>query len=314
MRPFRFGVQAYGAAGGDGWRQLARTAEAAGYSILTMPDHFGEKAAVMPSLVAAADATERLRVGPLVMNNDLWNPVQLARDAATVDVLSGGRFELGVGAGWRLEDYRWAGRERDPAGERIERLGEGLHVMKGAFSGEPFSFSGRHYQVSGLEGWPPPVQRPHPPIFVGGSGPKILAIAAREADVVGVHINLSAGDFVIGRGAAHREQGATAAEIDRRLEWIRREAGARFESLELHLFLLEVAITERPREAAARFAPAYALSEEEMLGSPYFQFGTADGIAAALEEVRARFGISYVTVRLDHLELFAPVVERLAGR
>ena len=313
-RPFRFGAQLYGDDNRHRWIAKVRKAESIGYSVVTMPDHFGERVAIWPSIVAAADATTRLRFGSMTVNNDLWNPVMLAREAATTDVLTDGRLEVGLGAGWRSVDYEWTGIPRDRVGVRIARLVESVEVLKKAFAGRRFDFHGKYYQVDGVEGWPHPVQQPHPPLMIGGSGPKILGLAAREANIVGVHINLDAGNFVVGTGAQSAEQGATNRQIAERLSWIKEAAGDRFDFLELHVFVLDVAITEDRSAVAHRIAAAYAISPDEVKSSPYFALGTIDDIVRQLQESRERYGLSYFTVRQDHLDLFAPIVERLAGQ
>src|SRR5215469_6245 len=189
-RRFRFAVQVGHTATGQEWADLAREAESLGYASLSMPDHFGEQFAVGPALAAAAAATTTLRIGTLVYDNDYRHPVVLAKEAATLDVLSGGRLELGLGAGWQTTDYEQSGIPCDPVGVRIDRMVEGLRVLKGLMADGPFSFQGEHYAVAGLDGLPKPVQRPHPPVLIGGGGRRILGIAGREADIVGIGVNM----------------------------------------------------------------------------------------------------------------------------
>ncbi|HVN50318.1 MAG TPA: TIGR03621 family F420-dependent LLM class oxidoreductase, partial [Acidimicrobiales bacterium] len=178
-RRFRFGVQASTAASGDDWRALARRVEDLGYSTLFMPDHFGDQLAPVPALMAAADATSELRIGALVFDNDYKHPVVLAKEAATLDLLSGGRLELGVGAGWMVSDYEQAGMAYDPPKVRVDRFAEGLAVIKGLFAEGELHFEGEHYRIEGLDGRPKPVARPHPPILIGGGAKRMLSIAAR---------------------------------------------------------------------------------------------------------------------------------------
>jgi probable F420-dependent oxidoreductase len=189
--PFRFGVQASAPMSGKEWSELAQRIEDLGYSTLTMPDHFGNQMAPMPALMAAAAATTVLRVGALVWDNDYKHPVVLAKELATMDLLSDGRLEVGIGAGWERADYDWSGIPYDPPGVRVDRFEEGLAVIKGHFTPGPFSFSGQHYTVSGLDGLPKPVQQ-HIPILVGGGGKRVLSIAAREADIVGINGTMAA--------------------------------------------------------------------------------------------------------------------------
>src|SRR5687768_532705 len=186
-RRFRFGVQLSNAASAAEWASAARRAEDLGYSTLFMPDHFGEQLAPVPALMTAADATTTLRIGALVWDNDYKHPVVLAKEVATMDVLSGGRVEFGIGAGWMNTDYEQAGIPKDRDGVRIARMVEGLAIYKGLWADGPFSFDGDHYRITDLDGLPKPVQRPGPPILIGGGGPKVLAIAAQQADIVGVN-------------------------------------------------------------------------------------------------------------------------------
>src|SRR2546430_9018955 len=185
QRPFRFGVSVHGARSGAEWRSIARQVEASGYSTLLMPDHLGDQLSPIPALVAAADATSTLRVGSLVFDNDFRHPAMLAKEAATLDVLSGGRLELGLGAGWMKPEYDRAGMIFDRAGIRIDRMEESIQILKGLFADGPVEFAGQYYTISGLEGFPKPVQRPHPPFHIGGGGRGFFTIAAREGGNVG---------------------------------------------------------------------------------------------------------------------------------
>src|SRR6202165_3252471 len=192
-RPFRFAVQEHRAPSARAWQDTARQVESLGYSALYLPDHFGSQLATIAALMAAADATTRLRAGSLVFDNAYRHPAVLAKEAATLDLLSDGRFDLGLGAGWMASDYQQAGMPYDSAGTRIERLEEGLQIVKGLLGGGTFSFTGKHYQIKDLEGSPLPVQKPHPPILLGGGGRRMLRLAAREADIVNVTFNLRDG-------------------------------------------------------------------------------------------------------------------------
>src|SRR6056297_1133695 len=193
IRPFRFGVQLESADGSMNWADTARHMEDLGYAVATMPDHFGGQLAPMPALQAILDATTTLRAGALVFDNDYRHPVVLAKELATMDVLSGGRLEIGLGAGWMISDYEQAGMTYDRAGVRIDRFAEGLEVIIGLLGAEPFSYRGEHYTISEHTGFPTPAQRPHPPILVGGGGPRVLTLAAQRADIVGVNGTLHTG-------------------------------------------------------------------------------------------------------------------------
>src|SRR3954469_20791025 len=178
-RPFRFGVQLRGSgADAAGWVATARKLEDLGYATATMPDHFTDQLAPVPALSVAAATTTSLRVGALVFDNDHRHPVVLAKELATLDVLSGGRVEIGLGAGWMESDYRATGMPFDRAGVRIGRFEEAIAVIKGALADGPFSFAGEHYTITDYDGRPTPVQRPHPPLLIGGEAPRVLTIAA----------------------------------------------------------------------------------------------------------------------------------------
>src|SRR2546428_1826024 len=192
-KPFRFGVQEHSAPSAKAWRDTARRVESLGYKALYLPDHFGHQLGPIAALLAAADATTTLRVGSLVFDNDYRHPVVLAKEAATLDLLSDGRLDLGIGAGWMVSDYEQAGIPFDSPGIRIERLAEAIAIIKKFFAGGEFSFQGKHYSINGIEGAPSPVQKPHPPLLLGGGGRKMLQLAAREADIVHVNYKLSEG-------------------------------------------------------------------------------------------------------------------------
>src|SRR5437762_10859327 len=157
-RKFRFGVQASNAGSAAEWATLARKVEDLGYSSLFLPDHFGEQLAPVPAIMAAADATTDLKVGALVFDNDYKHPVVFAKEIATVDVLSGGRVELGIGAGWMNSDYEQSGIQHDSAKVRVDRMEEGIAIMKGLFADGAFSYEGNHYTITGLDGLPKPTQ------------------------------------------------------------------------------------------------------------------------------------------------------------
>src|SRR6266700_1113127 len=209
-RPFRFSVQERSAYTARPWRDRARAVESMGYSTLYLPDHFGDQLGPIAALMAAADATTTLRIGSLVFDNDYRHPVVLAKEAATLDLLSEGRLDFGIGAGWMVYDYEQSGIPFDSAGTRIDRLAEGLTIIKRLFAGGEVSFAGRHYSISGIEGAPLPVQKPHPPIVIGGGGRKMLELAAREANTVNVNFDLRAGRP--GRRVAHWTRGGYRRE------------------------------------------------------------------------------------------------------
>lgn len=307
-RPFRFGVQASAPPAGESWAALARRVEDLGYDVLTVADHLDDQLAVVPALQAAADATTSLRIGALVLCNDYRHPVVAAKELATIDVLSGGRVEAGLGAGWMATDYEQSGIPLDPPGVRIDRMVEALDVIEALWSDGPATVEGEHYRVRGLDGRPKPVQRPRPPILVGGGGRRVLSIAARRADIVGINVNLA-------KGVIDAEAGpdGTAARTDEKLRWVRAAAGERFDRLELQVRVHLAVVTGERRSVAEAFGPAFGLTADEALETPHALCGTVEEIAADLVVRRERWGISYIGVGLDALDALAPVVARLRG-
>ncbi len=308
-RPFRFGVQVGDAPGGDDFRELARRAEDLGYATLTAPDHFDDQWAPGPMLVAAAGVTTSLRLGALVYCNDYRHPVVLAKEAATIDLLTDGRLELGVGAGWMTTDYERAGIRLDRPAVRIDRLEETLGLLPRLFSGEPVHHEGTHFRIDGLEGHPRPAQRPAPPLLVGGGGRRVLTLAARHADIVGLNIALRSGRIDESAGPS-----ATAAATHEKLSWLREAAGDRFDDLELQVRVHLAAITDDVDGLATAMAPAFGLTPEEARHSPHALAGSVDGVVEQLEARREEFGISYLGFSAASMDEMAPVVARLAGR
>lgn len=308
-KPFRFGVQASTARTGAEWAEQARRIEGLGYSTLFMPDHFVDTPlAPMVALGFAAAATSTLRVGMLVLGNDYKHPAVVAKEAATLDVLSDGRLEFGLGAGWMTADYEALGLPYDRPGVRIDRLAEALAVVKGAWADGPYDFAGEHYTIRAYDGLPEPVQRPRPPILVGGGGPELLRLAGREADIVGINPILTAG--VIGTEAAKSTVGDATA---RKIGWVREGAGDRFDALELQIRYFVAAVTDDARGLAEAMAPAFGVSADEALSSAAVLAGSVEGVCDTLVRRREEWGVSYVVFGDDQYEQFAPVVARLAG-
>lgn len=310
MKPFRFGVNVGCASSRAEWAEKARKLEDLGYSTLTVPDHLADLLAPMPAVVSAAEATKRLRVGTNVLNNDFRHPVLVAREAATVDLLTDGRLQLGLGAGHMQSEYDQAGLGFDSGGTRVERLAEAVALVKGLLKGERVTFAGRHYRVTGHKIHPLPVQRPHPPILIGGNGRRLLTLAAREADIVG----LSGITFRRG-GAAPDLSGWRVAGVDERVQLVREAAGDRYDRLELNALVQRVVVTDDRRQAAEELASRWTqLSPAEILQSPYVLIGTVDQLVEDLQARRERWGISYYVIFEPYLDTFAPIVARLAGR
>ena len=310
MRPFRFGVNVRDAPSRAEWVDKARKVEDLGYAALTVPDHLATMLAPIPAVVSAAEATKRLRVGTNVLNNDLRHPVLVAREAATVDLLTDGRFDLGLGAGHMESEYDQAGLRFDPGGTRVERLAEAVTIIKGLLGGEQVTFAGRYYRVAGHTIHPLPLQRPRLPILIGGNGRRILTLAAKEADMVG----LSGITFRAGGTEPDLSAWKTAA-VDERVRLVREAAGERYDRLELSALVQRVVVTDNPRQAAEELASRWTqLSVEEILQSPYALIGTVDHLVEELRRRRDRWGISYYVIFEPYMDAFAPVVARLAGR
>lgn len=309
-RPFRFGVTAGNAPSGRAWIDQARRIEDLGYSTLFVHDHFVDSSAPAPmvALSFAAAATASLRVGMLVLGNDYRHPAVVAQDAATLDLMSDGRLEFGLGAGWMTADYDALGLRYDRHGVRIDRLAEALAVVKGAWGDGPFELAGDHYTITAYDALPKPVQRPRPPILVGGGGRKLLHLAAREADIVGINPILSAG--VIGVDAVNDTIGDATA---RKIAWVREAAGERFDHLELQIRYFVAAVTDDARALAEAMAPGFGVTPDEALTSGAVLAGSVDEVCDTLARRREQWGVSYVVFGDDQYEQFAPVVARLAG-
>lgn len=306
-KPFRFGVSAFLAASGADWKNKARQIEEMGYATLVIADHFGPGVAPFSAMAVAAAATETLRVGTFVLDNDLRHPAVVAKEFATLDVLSDGRVEAGIGAGWKLEDYIQTGIPFDAPGVRVSRLEEALKIIKGFWTQERFSFSGEHYRVEELDGAPRVVQSPHPPIFIGGGGKRILGIAGREADIVGMLAKTKAD------GSGVDDTDATPSGLRRRVGILRDAADDRFDHLELNLLVQFVRITDDVEGEARRIADEWETDTESILNMPEGLLGTERQIVEKLRGLRDEFGVSYFTVFGDAYEDFAPVVAELAG-
>jgi probable F420-dependent oxidoreductase len=307
-RPFRFGLQVATAASGDEWAALARRVEDLGFDTLFMPDHFGDQLAPVPALMAAADATTELKVGTLVFDNDYKHPVVLAKELATIDRLSGGRLEIGLGAGWMLTDYQQSGIPYDPPATRVDRFEEGLAVLKGLLGPGPLTFEGEHYRITGLDGLPKPVREPHPPIIVGGGLQRMLSIAGREADIVGINPTMPNG-----AADADAARTGTAAQTDQKLRWVREAAGDRYGDIEVNLLNFGCFLTDDRAALAEQFAPLFGLTPAELLEFPHVLIGTTDQICEDLEARRERWDASYIVVQHDAIDAIAPIVARLRG-
>jgi probable F420-dependent oxidoreductase len=293
--------------------EAGRAIERLGYAAFAIPDHFMIPVAPLLALQAVAAATSTLRVTPTVLNQDLRHPAVLAKELATLDLLSGGRLEIGIGAGWMQDEYQQAGIPFDTAPVRIERLEEVVSILKGLHGDGPFSFTGKHFTISGLNGLPKPAQRPHPPVLIGGAGRQVLSVAGRHADIVQI-LPRTAGGTAPGEARPF-----TTDAYQEKIGWVQKAAGDRFNEIELGAQLLAVTITDNPDEAFDAFYQRFsrrlgdtAPPRDELRASPLIAIGTVEEICARLLQVRERFGISYFMAPPGSPpETLEPVIERL---
>ena len=306
-KSFRFSASLGNVAPGQ-IAETAQRAEELGYSTVTTPDHLDDQPAPLLALTAAAMATTRLRVLPLVLANDYRNPVILAKELATLDAMSGGRLDLGIGAGWMTTDYEFSGITHDGPGARIARLRESVEILTALLRGESVEHTSDHYTVSGTLSPPLPVQAGGIPLMLAGGREKMLTLAGAKADIVGINPGLTAG--VIDERAG---KDATADQTDRKLGWVRNGAGPRFDDIELQT-RVHLAMIDNDREAvAAAMAPLLGMSSEEALASPHALVGTVAQCTDTISSWRDRWGISFVSIDAEVMEDFAPVIEALAG-
>ncbi|HEV2529506.1 MAG TPA: TIGR03621 family F420-dependent LLM class oxidoreductase [Thermomicrobiales bacterium] len=310
-RNFRFGVQITRGTSRPDWQDKARRAEAAGYDVLATVDHFTDVFAWGPAIVSAAAVTETLRFCPYVLANDFRHPALLGQEAATVDILSDGRLELGLGAGWLGSDYQRSGIAFEAPGVRVGKLFESVRILKRYFTKESVTFDGKHYQVEDLPGNPKPVQRPHPPLILGGGGPRILSFAAREADIVGL-IWKSRPD-----GSGFDRNDGSPDGFDQKVATVREAAGERFDGLEFNVLLERFAVTDgaaATRAEVDRMAEQWGVPPETVEASPVALIGSQDEIVEKMLASRDRYGITYYTVRAPDLDDFARIMAAVRGR
>ena len=307
MRPFRFSVMAGSTADAAAWKALARRAEDLGYDAFMVPDHLGRQLAPIAALATVAAATTRLRIAPFVFANDFRHPLILAGEAATLDLLSGGRLLLGLGAGWRVTDYRQLGLPYDEPRVRVDRLVESVGIVKRLLRGEVVTHAGTHYHLDRARLAPLPVQRPHPPLIIGGGGPRMLRFAAREADVVGLLPQFDP------RGRPIVAQ-ATDAATRAKAALVREAAGDRWPSIDVNILVFYAGLVggrEGPVTSALNAAKAAAVS---LVGTPYVLHGTPGRVRDILLRRREAWGLNSYTIAAGSMESMAPIVEALAGR
>jgi len=319
LRPIRFSTGPRRLRDRAALVEEGRLIEWIGYSTFTVADHFMIPFAPLLTLQAVAAATETLRLAQTVLNQDFRHPAVLAKELATLDVLSDGRLEIGIGAGWMRDEYERAGLPFDAASTRVERLEEVIVILKGLFGDGSFSFTGKHFTIADLDGMPKPLQRPHPPILVGGGGRKVLALAGRHADIV----------QILPRTVRGRRPDSTrpftAEAYEEKISWVREAAGARFPEIELGAQLLNLTITDDPEASFEAFfqrfagqlgaAGGTAASRQELRASPMVAIGNLDEVCDKLIQTRERLGISYFAAPIGSPpQLLAPVIEFLEGQ
>jgi probable F420-dependent oxidoreductase len=320
-RPFRFALQAFETTSATQWRETVRMAEDLGFCTLFTTDHYfgpGQIAtssghrpvdvAPLTAMATAAALTKDLRVGCRVFAADFHHPVVLAKELATLDLLSEGRLEIGLGAGWVAAEYEGLGIPMDRAGVRIERLAEVVAVLKGHFSGEPLDIRGTYVRATGFAGRPLPVQRPHPPLMLGGGSPRILRLAGALGDIVSINYNNASGQL-----GASSVDSSTLHRTEEKIAWIREGAGDRFDDIEIEIGAYFVAVSDDPSAATDAMATRFGVEPAELVRHPHALLGSVDTVCDLLNERRETLGLSYVTVAQRNAAEFAPVLARMAG-
>jgi probable F420-dependent oxidoreductase len=303
----RFATQSGGAPSAEEWAARAKRIEALGYDTLAMPDHMvGGAWAAMPALAALAPVTTKLRLGTLVADNDFRNPVVFAREVAVLDVISGGRVELGMGAGWFDRDYQGTGIAFERGRVRVARLAEAITLMKRLFTEEQVDFAGRYYQVTKAECRPKTTQQPHPPLMIAGGGAEILALAAREADIVAI---VPAG--VTGSGKLAVEA-VTLETLRTQARAVRAAAGSRADAIELSMFV-DCVLTDDRATTITEMAERAKSDAELIRASAYRGIGTLAEIRAHILQLREAVGMTYFCLRGPDVEKLGPIVGELAG-
>ncbi|MEU4840846.1 LLM class F420-dependent oxidoreductase [Nocardia testacea] len=319
LREFRFAAAGEGNKQEGGARKFIQTAQQAeeyGYDTFVVPDHLGDQIGPIAALGALTQATDRIRLGTSVLANGFRHPVVLAKDLATIDVLSKGRLEVGIGAGWKADEFEAAGLDYDRPGIRLAKLDETLTILDTLLRGQECTFEGKHYQVHGVKGTPRPRQGPRPPLCTGGGGPRMLKLAAKHADIISiVPVTTSNGKGLL--------SGITLEKTIEKVNLIKEAAGDRFEQIELNWAITAIVITD-DREKTAEMALSaierglhpdlevdVKLSVEEILSSPYVAIGTFEEIADQMRRVRQLTGMSYVGIFPTQMDAFAPVIPLL---
>ncbi|HEY0698633.1 MAG TPA: TIGR03621 family F420-dependent LLM class oxidoreductase, partial [Micromonospora sp.] len=289
------------------WRDDIRRIEDLGFSSVSVSDHFANGWAMDPlvAMTVAAEATSRLRVLGMVFCNDFRHPVLLHKALANLDVFSGGRVEIGLGAGWLRDDHDAAGIPFDPPGVRVDRLAEAVEIISGLFGPDPVTVTGRHYRITKLAGLPRPVQRPRPPILIGGGSRRILELAGRSADIVGINPRLAPDVDPLAAVAEMSPQ-----RMARKVAWAReaaRAAGRDPGTLEFQLRMFDVRVSHRGIEHRSTSSHAALASPEALASSPSVLHGDVAECVDKLLALRERYGINYLHLG-GNLDAAAPIV------
>jgi len=303
VRPFRFAITTSRADSGAEWRAKARRIEALGYDALLLTDHLTQQLAPIPAMAAALEATTTLRVGSYVFANDYRNPLMLAKEIATLDLLSGGRVDLGLGAGWYVRDYEMLGIPYDRAGVRVSRMIETVRLLDRLFLEDTVDASGAFYTVHGARLLP---KRPRPPLMIGGGGPRILRFAAEHADIIALNPQFNADGHPV---LSDLTTGATL----RKLDVLREALGDRFAKVELNVFIVDAGVSDEPRSLLDAIATRLKGTAAQLVDSPFFLYGSVAELKRQILERRERLGITYYGLPEKALEPFAPVVRELRG-
>jgi len=308
--PFRFAVEVHGPLDGSTWTDTVRELEALGYSTLFVPDHFDEGLGPITAMATAAVLTTTMKVGALVFDCDYRHPAVLARELASIDLLSEGRLEVGLGAGWKKLDYDRSGIQMDPPKARVDRMIEHAQILKALFADEaPVDFEGEHYRITELPGSPRPHTSGGPPFVIGGGQRRVLRFAGAFADIVGV--NASIHSVEVDTAAAHD---AMPERIDEKVGWLREGAGARFDRIEINAWLAAAEITDDTAGMADLMGQLFSAEPKDVLASPLTLIGSVSECADRLRERRERWGYSYTVIPGEKARDFAPLVAQLTGQ
>ena len=305
MRPFRFAVMAERGRSAVHWREVAQRAEGLGYDTLLMPDHITDQLAPVAALTAIADATKTLRVGSFVFDNDYRNPVMLAKEATTLDLLSGGRLEFGIGAGWNTRDYRQLGIPYDKPKVRVDRMEEAIALIKRLWTEEKVTHGGAYYRVRDAMVLPRPTQRPYPPVMIGGGGPRMLRIAAREAQIVAIAPTLNPTGGL-------KLRTVTVGSVEKRIATLRRSP--RFSELELNVIVFDAQVTDAARSLVDALTARLKSALTTIADTPFFMYGSRASLVEDLLSRRERLGVSYIALPGRAMRAFGPVIAKLKGK